>query len=108
GKLIANSETDGRYHSRWLQMLYPRLKLARNLLTDDGAILISIDEHEQANLKLVCDEIFGSKNFVAAICVINNMKGRNDKAHVATSHEYLMVYEKGNFQSFGFPLTDDQ
>ncbi len=108
GKLIANSETDGRYHSRWLQMLYPRLKLARNLLTDDGAILISIDEHEQANLKIVCDEIFGSNNFVAVISVINNMKGRNDKAHVATSHEYLMVYGRGNFQSFGFPLTDEQ
>jgi len=64
-KLTTNTDTDGRYHSNWLNMMYPRLKLARNLLTDDGVIFISIDDNEQANLKKICDEIFGEENFVA-------------------------------------------
>ena len=60
-KLTTNTDTDGRYHSNWLNMMYPRLKLARNLLTDDGVIFISIDDNEQANLKKICDEIFGEQ-----------------------------------------------
>lgn len=66
-KLTTNTETNGRYHSDWLNMMYPRLKLARNLSTDDGEIFISIDDNEQANLKKICDEIFGGENFVAKI-----------------------------------------
>jgi adenine-specific DNA-methyltransferase len=64
-KITTNTETDGRYHSKWLNMMYPRLMLARNLLKDDGVIFISIDDHEQANLKKICDEVFGAENFVA-------------------------------------------
>ena len=75
-------------------MMYPRLYLARNLLRDDGAIFISIDDHEMNNLKLLCDQIFGEKSHVATISVINNLKGRNDKKNVATCHEYLLIYAK--------------
>ncbi|MGL5428016.1 MAG: site-specific DNA-methyltransferase, partial [Cetobacterium sp.] len=68
-KLSTNSDTSGRYHSDWLNMMYPRLKLARNLLTDDGVIFISIDDNEVTNLKKICDEIFGEENFVAKLAV---------------------------------------
>lgn len=107
-KFGTNSETSGRYHTNWLNMIYPRLKLARNLLRDDGVIFISIDDHEQVNLKKICDEIFGEENFIANLCVINNMKGRNDKANIATAHEYLLIYSKSNFVSYGVPLTEEQ
>src|SRR5690625_2051152 len=66
-KMSANSETSGRYHTNWLNMMYPRLRLARNLLRDDGVIFISIDDHEVANLRKMCDEIFGEENFVAQL-----------------------------------------
>ncbi|WP_329808577.1 site-specific DNA-methyltransferase [Gallibacterium anatis] len=66
-RMEVNSESNGRFHSDWLSMMYPRLKLARNLLTDDGVIFISIDDNEQANLKRLCDEVFGEKNFVAEL-----------------------------------------
>jgi adenine-specific DNA-methyltransferase len=107
-RLSTNSDTSGRYHSDWLSMMYPRLKLARNLLKDDGVIFISIDDCEQINLKKICDEIFGEDNFIASLTVINNMKGRNDKANIATSHEYLLMYSKMDFESFGLPLTNEQ
>lgn len=109
GKRFAtNVESSGRYHTRWLNMIYPRLYLARNLLTEDGAIFISIDEHEIHNLISVCNMIFGEENHVGTISVINNMKGRNDKANIATAHEYMVVYAKSNFVSNGLPLTDEQ
>ena len=107
-KYSVNSDTSGRYHTNWLNMMYPRLKLARNLLSDDGVIFISIDDHEQVNLKKLCDEIFGEENLVSNLCIINNMKGRNDKINIATAHEYLLIYQKNNFVSKGIPLTDDQ
>src|SRR5690606_13005537 len=66
-RLSTNTETSGRYHTDWLNMIYPRLKLARNLLKEDGVIFISIDDSEQANLKKICDEIFGEENFLACI-----------------------------------------
>ena len=80
-------------HSAWLTFIYPRLRLARNLLTDDGVIFISIDDNEQANLKLLCDEIFGEGNFEANIMPIVNPGGRDYK-QVAITHEYLLVYSK--------------
>jgi adenine-specific DNA-methyltransferase len=107
-RLIANPETRGRYHSDWLSMMYSRLRVAKRLLRKDGAIFISIDEHELANLRQIADEIFGYANLVACLCVINNMKGRNDKANVATAHEYLLIYSAGEFVSRGIPLTDEQ
>jgi adenine-specific DNA-methyltransferase len=103
-----NPETDGRFHSKWLNMMYPRLYLARNILRQDGVLLISIDDHECENLKRLCNEVFGEENFVFQVSVINNMKGRNDKKHVATCHEYLIAYAKPAFDSNGLPLTDEQ
>lgn len=107
-KLATNTDTSGRYHSRWLNMLYPRLYLAKNLLRDDGAIFISIDDHEVMNLRSMCDQIFGEENHVGTLSILNNLKGRNDKKNVATSHEYLVVYGNEKFESFGMPLTTEQ
>ena len=107
-KFSTNVETDGRFHSKWINMMYPRLYLAKNLLRSDGAICVSVDDHEISNLKKICDEIFGEEKHVATITVINNMKGRNDKANVATCHEYLVIYGNIDFTSYGLPLSDEQ
>ena len=104
----SNPETMGRYHTNWLNMMYPRLRLAANLLRDDGVIFISIDDNEVANLRKVCDEAFGEENFIAQITVVNNLKGRNDRKNVATCHEYLLIYGKVDFEAKGLPLTDEQ
>ena len=93
-KLTTNTDTDGRYHSNWLNMMYPRLKLARNLLTDDGVIFISIDDNEQANLKKLCDEIFGEENFVAQIVWERAFAPVNLKKHFSESHDYIVCYSK--------------
>jgi len=93
-KFGTNSDTDGRFHTRWLNMMYTRLYLARNLLRDDGIIFVSIDENEFDNLKKICDEIFGEENLIACIANVNNPKGRSDDKYVATAHEYLMIYKK--------------
>lgn len=90
----SNPETMGRYHTNWLNMMYPRLRLAANLLKDDGVIFISIDDNEQANLKKVCDEVFGEENLVGCIANTNNPKGRSDDKYVATAHEYVLIYAK--------------
>ena len=93
-KLSSNSETSGRYHTNWLNMIYPRLKVARNLLRDDGVIFISIDDNEASNLKKVCDEIFGEENCLGIISNTNNPKGRSDDKFIATAHEYIALYSK--------------
>lgn len=92
--LSSNTEVSGRYHTGWLNMIYPRLKLARNLLRDDGLIVISIDNHEISNLKKCCDEIYGEENVLAIVANINNPKGRSDDKFFATSHEYLVFVAK--------------
>jgi len=92
GRLVANTETRGRFHSDWLTMLYPRLKLARNLLRDDGVILISIDDNEFANAKRVTDEVFGESNFVATFVWEKGRK--NDAKLVSVGHEYILAYAK--------------
>ena len=96
-------------HNGWLAFMYPRLLLARDLLNKDGVIFISIDDNEQANLKLICDnDVFGDENFLGQIANINNPKGRSDDKHLATAHEYLLVYakNKSNLKWFGFQPTD--
>lgn len=107
-RLSTNTDTSGRFHSRWLSMMYPRLYLAKNLLRNDGAIFISIDDHEVMNLRSMCDEIFGEENHIATISILNNLKGRNDKKNVATCHEYLVAYGNDKFESKGVPLTPEQ
>ena len=91
-RLVANPETSGRYHSDWLSMMYPRLKLARNLLTDDGVIFISIDDNEVYNLRKICDEIFGEGNFVGQIVL--QTATDNNPTQINTEHEYIVCYSK--------------
>ncbi|HDX8652193.1 MULTISPECIES: site-specific DNA-methyltransferase [Staphylococcus] len=81
-------------HSAWMTFMYPRLMLARDLITDDGFIFISIDDNEQANLKILCDEIFGEENFVSTLSIENNPKGRKNSDHVSVSSEYIHIYSK--------------
>jgi len=102
--LSSNPETSGRYHTDWLNMMYPRLKLARNLLKDDGVIFISIDENEITNLRKLCDEVFGEDNFLGTIANVNNPKGRSDDKFIATAHEYIVIYSKNivNASTYGF------
>ncbi len=108
-RLVANTESNGRYHSDWLSMMYSRLKLARNLLTDDGVIFISIDDNEQANLKRLCDEIFGAGNFVSNVAVFSNPRGRQSDKYIAASHESLLVYIKSERATLlGETLTEEQ
>lgn len=92
-KLDTKTESTGRYHTDWLNMMYPRLKLARNLLKDDGVIFISIDDNELDNLKKITDEIFGPTNFLGRIMPVVNPGGRDYK-QIALTHEYLLVYGK--------------
>lgn len=92
-KVSTNSETEGRYHSNWLNMMYPRLKLARNLLTDDGVIFMSIDDNEAANLMKLCDEVFGEGNFVADF-IWNHRKSSQNDTDVSLSHNYTLAYAK--------------
>lgn len=98
-KISTNSEFSGRYHSDWLNMIYPRLKLARNLLTDDGAIFISIDDNEIGNLRKICDEIFGESNFVAELCWEKKKKGTFLSNSLTNIKESILVYTK-NMDAF--------
>lgn len=86
----ANGESNGRFHTDWLNMIYPRLKVARDFLTEDGVIFISIDENEVENLKRLCDEIFGAKNFIAELIWSGGRK--NDSKYISVSHEYILCY----------------
>jgi adenine-specific DNA-methyltransferase len=91
-KFGTNSDTDGRFHSRWLNMMYPRLYLARNLLREDGVIFISIDDSEVSNLQKLCDEIFGEENFVAILTWKKRVSPANDAKWFSSDHEYILVY----------------
>lgn len=93
-RLIANTESNGRFHSDWLTMIYSRLRLARNLLTDDGVIFISIDDNEQANLKRLCDEVFGGENFITNIVWEKKFSPQNDAKFFSENHDYLICYAK--------------
>ena len=93
-RLFKNTDTNGRFHSDWCSMIYSRLMLARNLLTDDGVIFISIDENEIINLRKICNEVFGSEQFIAQITLLCNPKGRSQDKYIANCHEYLLIYSK--------------
>ena len=109
-RLVANTEANGRFHSDWLTMLYPRLKLARNLLKDNGVIFISIDDNEITNLRKICDEVFGEGNACGQITVLCNPKGRSQDKYLASCHEYLLVYSKNVLQkgALSIPKTLDE
>ena len=107
-RLVSNPESSGRYHSDWMSMMYPRLKLARNLLTKDGIIFVSIDENELNNLKLLCDEIFGQGNFIEQIAWKNKYGSGALTKGFANVHEYILVYSKNSINSIAAPLSEDQ
>ena len=93
-RMVQNTESNGRFHTDWLNMIYPRLKLAKDLLTDDGEIFISIDDNEQENLKKCCDEVFGANNFIAQIVWEKVHTRKNSAINFFSSHEYILCYAK--------------
>lgn len=107
GQVVGKESEDLSRHDKWLCMMYPRLKLLHKLLANDGAIFISIDDNEQANLKLICDEIFGLRNYITNVAVVNNFKGRSDDKYIATAHENLIIYKKDNFETKGVSLPEE-
>lgn len=107
-QLTTNTENNGRFHTDWLNMMYPRLKLARNLLTDDGVIFISIDDSEQEKLKMICNEIFGEQNFLAQVIWERAYSPVNLKKNFSESHDFILVYAKNisNVVSNGLKRND--
>ena len=105
-----NSDTNGKFHSRWLNMMYPRLYLAKNFLREDGVIFISIDDNEQANLRKLCDQIFGEENFIGNFAWRKKAGAGADSKLFFRQHEYVLFYAKNiiNIQEFFQPLTDKQ
>ena len=106
-KFSTSTESSGRFHSKWLNMMYPRLSLARDLLTDDGVIFISIDDHELPHLLKLMDEIFGSEDRLGTITVVSNWKGRSDAHGIASANDYVVAYAKSSFESLGMEVSDE-
>ena len=108
-RLFKNTETNGRYHSDRCSMMYPRLQLSRNLLTEDGVIFISIDDNEVHNLRKICDEVFGEENFVAQLIWQRAFSPKNDARFISISHDYILVYTKliNNFKIGRLDRTDE-
>ena len=106
-RLFKNTDTNGRFHSDWCSMIYSRLMLARNLLTDDGVIFISIDDNEQENLKKICDEVFGGQNFVAQLVWERAFSPKNDARFISNSHDYILMFARNinNFVIGRLPRT---
>ena len=105
-KFGTNTDTDGRFHSKWLNMMYPRLYLARNLLRDDGAIFISVDDNEVSNLRKLCDEIFGEENFIG-LFIVNSSPSAIDYGHIAKMHDYALLYTKVVDEATTIPLEEE-
>ena len=108
-RLVKNLDSNGRFHTDWLNMIYPRLRLAKDLLSDDGVIFISIDENEIENLKKVCDEIFGKQNFVGSVIWERAFAPKNDAKYFSDSHDYIVVYAKNliDFKIGKLPRTEE-
>ena len=100
-KLSTNTESNGRFHSNWINMMYSRIKLARNLLTDDGCLVITIDHYELDNLIKICNEIFGEENKIGIVSVVNNPMGRQNAKFFSVTNEFMLVYAK-NIDNFKF------
>ena len=109
-KISTNSDASGRYHTDWLNMIYPRIRLAKNLLKDDGVIFISIDENEVANMRKICDEIFGEDNLVEEIIWEKKYAPQNDAKYFSLNHEQILCYakNKNNFNRKLLPMTQEQ
>ena len=108
-RMVTNTESNGRFHTDWLNMIYPRLKVARDLLSDDGVIFISIDDNEVENLKKVCNEIFGEGNFVAMIVWQKKYAATNDSKGFSTTHDYILSIQKSSsFSRNLLPRTQEQ
>ncbi|WP_424859876.1 site-specific DNA-methyltransferase [Tepidimonas sp. HKU77] len=105
-KISSNTEASGRFHTDWLNMMYPRLKLARTLLREDGLLLVSIDESEFANLQAICSEVFGDENRICDFVWKSKSGGANDSRHVAIDHEYILVFAR-NAKLVSFKLDTD-
>ena len=107
GRLVANPESNGRFHSDWCSMMYPRLLLARDILTNDGSIFISIDDNELENLKKICEEVFGACNFVANVVWKHTQQSKNDEYHFSRQYNHMLVYAKDleNLPEFYFERT---
>lgn len=108
-RLVANTESKGRFHTNWLNMIYPRLKLARDLLSDDGVIFISIDDNEVDNLRKVCDEVFGASNFIAQLIWERAYSPKNDARFISNSHDYVLMIAKdiNSFVIGRLPRTEE-
>ena len=109
-RLFKNTDSNGRFHSDWCSMMYSRLMLARNLLSDDGIIMVSIDSNESHNLRKICEDVFGASNFVSEIIIQNNPRGRQSDRFIATAHEYLLCFCKNSSMCVinGMPLSEEQ
>lgn len=108
-RMVTNTESNGRFHTDWLNMMYPRLKLAKDLLSEDGVIAISIDENEVENLKRCCKEIYGESNYIATIISKMNPRGSQSSKDIAITHEYILVIAKSKeYQVNGLELTEEQ
>ena len=105
GKLLANLQTNGRFHSDWLSMIYPRLRVARQLLSDSGLIFISIDDNERANLQKICEEVFGASNFLGCFVWKRRSGAMDAVTNLSEDHEYVLVYTKSHGILNGVPRT---
>lgn len=106
-RMVTNTESNGRFHTDWLNMIYPRLKLAKDLLADDGLIFISIDNNEIENLRKICDEVFGESNCVSQLVWKNKYGAGGGTNGVAYIHEYILVYSKKGIESITCDLSDE-
>ena len=106
-RLVTNTESNGRFHTDWLNMIYPRLKVAKDLLSEDGIIFISIDDNEVENLKKVCNEVFGASNFKSQSIVVNNRGGR-DYGGIALQHDYILIFTKSSIGSINMVEEKDK
>ena len=104
-RLVATTESNGRYHTDWLNMIYPRLRVAKSLLSDDGVIFISIDDHEESTLKNICDEIFGGQNFIGIL--ILKTATDNNPSQINIEHEYMLCYAKNRIKQSNWTRTSE-
>ena len=108
-RLFRNSESNGRFHSDWCSMMYPRLVMARNLLSDNGVVFISIDDNEVVQLRKICDEVYGESNFIAQLIWERAFSPKNDAKYISNSHDYVLIYVKSinNFQIGRLQRTEE-